>query len=153
MDRPSQESGFCNALRSLETCLETPRVSGELEPWLVDVQKNVDLIGSLLPRQLERQHASLLRQIAVEDPELRPQVAHLESGDAECREQFGKLRDWTSRLAKGATNAEPDETRLEQEVVAFIAGGLAFIIHARKQEVAIETWLHESLYRDTGVSG
>ena len=153
MDATSHENEFKNALQSLETSLETPRVSGQLEHWLVDVQKNVDLIGMLLTKQLDRQHASRLRQIAVEDPELNAQVVRLKSGDDESREQFAKLRDWTDRLAKRALKVKPDEERLEEDLVAFIAFGLAFIIHARKQEIAIATWLHESLYRDTGGSG
>src|SRR5258708_22890638 len=94
-----QESEFRNVLQLLETCLETPRVSGELERWIADMQKNVELIGMLLPKQLERQHAARLRQIAAEDPELNAAVEHVKTGDDETREQFEKLRDRTNRLA------------------------------------------------------
>jgi hypothetical protein len=153
MDRINHQKDFRDALQSLETCLETPRVSGELERWFVDVQRNVELISKLLAKQLDRQHPPRLRQIAVEDPELNAQVARLKSGDDESREQFVRLREWTDRLAKKAPKVEPDEERIEEDVVEFIAFGLAFIIHARKQEIALETWLHESLYRDTGGSG
>lgn len=153
MNPTDHEDEFRDALHALETCLETPRVSGELERWLVDVQRNIDWVGTLLTRQLERQHASRLRQITVEDPELHPQVERLKNGDDETREQFDKLRSWTDRLAKKGSKVEPDELRLEEEIVEFSASGLAFIIHARKQEIAIETWLQESLYRETGGSG
>jgi hypothetical protein len=149
----TQQSEFREALQLLETCLETPRVCGELERWMADVKKNVDLIGTLLPRQLERQHAARLRQIAVEDPELNAAVEHVKTGDDETREQFEKLREQTNRLAAKASKVEPDELRLEEDLVAFTALGLAFVIHARKQEVAIDSWQQESLYRDTGVSG
>src|SRR5260221_10967812 len=149
----TQQSEFRDALQSLEACLETPRVSGELERWIADVQKTVELIGTLLPRQLERQHAARLRQIAAEDPELNAAVEHVKTGDGETREQFENLRERTNRLATKATKVEPDESRLEEELVAFTALGLAFVIHARKQEVAIDSWQQESLYRDTGVSG
>lgn len=153
MNLTSHENEFSDALRLLETALETPRVSGELEPWVAEVQKNVDLLGSLLSVQLDRQHASRLRQITNEDPELHAHVARVTSGDDTTREQFAKFSDWTKRLTKKASKVEPDEERLEEEVVEFIEFGLAFIIHARKQEVAIATWMQESLYRDTGESG
>ena len=148
-----QESEFRDALQLLETSLETPRVSGELERWIAHVQKNVAVIGSLLPRQIERQHAARLRQIAAEEPELNAEVGRLKSGDDETRKQFEKLRAWTDRLAPKAKQVEPDESRLEEELVAYTALGLAFVIQARKQEVAIATWQQESLFRDTGGSG
>jgi hypothetical protein len=148
-----QESAFRDMLQLLETCLETPRVSGELEHWIDNVQRNVELIGRLLPKQIDRQHAALLRQIAVEEPELNAEVGRLKSGDDETRQQFDKLREWTDRLATKATKVEPDESRLEEEIVALTSLGLAFVIHARKQEIAIATWQQEALYRDTGGSG
>src|SRR4029077_20900031 len=85
-----RESEFRDMLQLLETCLETPRVSGELERWIAEAQRNVALIGTLLPKQIERQHAARLRQIAVEDPELNAEVERLKSGDDESREQFEK---------------------------------------------------------------
>lgn len=148
-----QESEFRDVLQLLETCLETPRVSGELERWIAEVQKNVASIGRLLPKQIERQHAVRLRQIAVEDPELNAEVERLKSGDGDTREQFDKLRESTNRLAAKSTKIEPDESRLEEDLVALTALGLAFVIHARKQELAIDTWQHEAIYRETGGSG
>jgi hypothetical protein len=148
-----QESDFRNVLQLLETSLETPRVSGELERWISEVQKNVASIGTLLPKQIERQHAARLRQIAVEDPELNAEVERLKSGDDDTQEQFDKLRDWTGRLATRATKVEPDESRLEEELVELTGLGLAFVIHARKQEIAIDTWQQEAIYRETGGSG
>ena len=148
-----QESEFRDVLQLLETCLETPRVSGELERWIAEVQGNVALIGRLLPKQIERQHAARLRQIAVEDPELNGEVERLKSGDNDTQEQFDKLQEWTDRLATKASKVEPDESRLEEELVALTALGLAFVIHARKQEIALDTWQQEAIYRETGGSG
>jgi len=148
-----QEPEFRDVLQSLETCLETPRVSGDLERWIADVQKNVEMIGTLLARQIERWHAGRLRQIAVEDPELNAEVDRLKVGDDETRKQFDNFRERTNRLAKKVTNVEPDEARLEDELVALTALGLAFVIQARKQEIAIDVWQQEALYRDTGGSG
>jgi hypothetical protein len=148
-----QESEFRAVLQLLETCLETPRVCGELERWIADVQRNVESIGTLLPRQIERQHAARLRQIEVEDPELNAEVERLKAGDDVTREQFDNLRERTNRLVKKVTKVEPDESRLEDELVALTALGLDFVIHVRKQEIAIDTWQHEALYRDTGGSG
>lgn len=148
-----QESEFRVVLQLLETCLETPRVSGELERWIAEVQRNVALIGTLLPQQIARQHAARLRQIAIEDPELNGEVERLKSGDDDTQEQFDKLRESTNRLAAKASNVEPDEARLEEALVALTALGLAFVIHARTQEIAIDTWQQEAIYRETGGSG
>jgi hypothetical protein len=148
-----QQSEYRDVLQSLETCLETPRVSGELERWIADVQKNVELVGKLLPRQIEKHHAARLRQIAAEDPGLNAEVELLKTADEETREQFDNLRERVNRLATRATKVEPDESRLEQELVSLTALGLDFVIHARKQEVAIDAWQQEALYRDTGGSG
>jgi len=148
-----QQSEFRDLLQSLETCLETPRVSGELERWIAAVQKNVESIGRLLPEQVERHHAARLRQIAAEDPGLNAEVERLKAGDEESREQFDDLRERVNRLATRATKVEPDESRVEAELVALTALGLDFVIQARKQEVAIDAWQQESLYRDTGGSG
>jgi hypothetical protein len=148
-----QKSEFRDVLQLLETCLETPRVSGELERWIAEVQKNVAFIGAILPQQIERRHAARLRQIAIDDPELNAEVERLKSGDVDTREQFDKLRESTNRLATKAAKVEPDESRLEEELVALTTFGLDFVIHARKQEIAINTWQQEALYRDTGGSG
>ena len=148
-----QKSEFRDILQTLETCLETPRVSGELERWIAAVQKNVESIDRLLPRQIEKHHAARLQQIAAEDPGLNAEVERLRTGDDETREQFDNFRERVHRLATRATKVEPDESRLETELVSLTALGLDFVIHARKQEIAIDAWQQEALYRDTGGSG
>jgi hypothetical protein len=148
-----QQSEFRDVLQSLETSLETPRVSGELERWIAAVQKNIESMGRLLPGQIERHHAARLRQIAAEDPGLNAEVVRLKAGDDESREQFDNLRERVNRLVTRATKVEPDESRLETELVSLTALGLDFVIHARKQEIAIDAWQQEALYRDTGGSG
>jgi len=150
---PVTQNEFRDALQSLETSLETPRVSGELERWIASVEKSVDLIGSLLPKQIERQHAARLRQIAADDPQLSAEVERVKCGDDAMREQFDKVRERTSQLLKRATKVEPDESRLEEKMSELTSLGLAFVIHARKQEIAIETWQQEAVYRDIGGSG
>jgi hypothetical protein len=151
--KPVGENEFRDALQLLETALETPRVSGELERWIANVQKNIEAIASLLPKQIARQHAVRLRQIAVDDPQLSAEVERLKCGDETARGQFDKLQQRTSQLTHRATKVEPDESQLEEQLVELTALGLAFVIHARKQEIAIETWQQEALYRDTGGSG
>ena len=140
-----------SALEALETSLETPRVPGELEPWLAGVRMTIEKVAPLLTRELDRDHKTLLAQIAAEDPELHARVARLKCGEEETRAQLARLQEWITRLAEKTPYVEPDEGRLEQEIVKFVEQGLAFVIHVRKQEIAIDTWLHEALYRDGGV--
>jgi hypothetical protein len=147
------QSKFRDALQSLETCLETPRVSGELERWIASVEKSVNLIASLLPKQIERQHAARLRQIATDDPQLSAEVERVKCGDDAMRDQFDKIRERTNQLVMRATKVEPDESRLDEALSELTSLGLAFVIHARKQEIAIETWQQEAVYRDIGGSG
>ena len=81
------------------------------------------------------------------------EVERLKSGDDDTQDQFDKLRESTNRLAAKASKVEPDESRLEEDLVALTELGLAFVIHARKQEIAIDTWQQEAIYRETGGSG
>ena len=59
----TQQSEFRDALQSLETCLETPRVSGELERWITSpqsVEPTTDMPDMGVPQAAARDIATYL---------------------------------------------------------------------------------------------
>lgn len=152
MNAISNQNGLREGLERLETALETPLVPGELERWVGDVQSALDETAALLERQVGTVHQEEFNEIADEDPELFARVKLLQEEDRKSSEQLEKLRHRAEQLAIIAASIEPDEAELEEDVNAFIEQGLAFVIHVRKQEIAIATWLQEAMERDRGTA-
>jgi len=150
MSASPNDQEFLAAVKSLETCLMTPRISGELERWVDAVESAINCVGTALVRQINQEHRAEFRQITSDDPELHSRVERLKSGDTHSLEQDRSLRDRIHSVKKNVLRIEPDEGRLEPALVEFCADGLAYVLHLRKQEVAIETWLQESFSRDRG---
>lgn len=150
MNASSNDQEFRAAVESLETCLMTPRVPGELERWIDAAEKGIECVGTVLARQIDQEHRDYFQQITSEDPELHARVEQLKLGDERCRERHQTLWDRVRSLKKGVPQVEPDEGRLEPALVEFCDNGLSLVLDLRKQEVAIETWLQEAFSRDRG---
>lgn len=151
MNVSEQDQEFRAAIESLETCLMTPRVPGDLERWVAAIETAIEAVGMVIRRQIDHEHRSQFQQITSEDPELHARVERLKVGDEQSREQFDSLRDRLQRLKKSVPGIEPDEGRLEPAMAGFCTDGLSFVMHLRQQEVAIDTWLQEAFNRDRGV--
>jgi hypothetical protein len=149
MDESQQK--LTDALATLEKCLETPFVPGELERWFHAVETGVAEVRGHLRPVFERTHRAVLEEIFQEDPGLEHRIEQLRREDAEALEQFERFSDKSRRLAAVARRVEPDEARIKDECYTLVEEGLAFVISARKQEVALRTWLIEALERDRGV--
>lgn len=144
---------FRAAVDSLETSLMTPRVPGELERWIDSIEAANETVGKVLLQQVGKEHRTVFKQITSQDPDLHARVERLKIGDMLSREQFDSLRKRVHNLINRIARVEPDEGRLESDLVTLCADGLSFVLHLRKQEVAIDTWLQEAFQRDRGVSG
>ena len=142
---------YTACLEKLEHCLETPFVPGELERWFEQTQQAMQDVAKLLPRQLDETHAQQLQEIESEDPGLEHRVEEIRRVDGELRERFAQFHKRVDQLAKGAGNVEPDEARMKEACYELVDEGLALVIAARKQEVALRTWLLEAFDRDRGV--
>ncbi len=153
MDVTTANREFRDSLESVETCLMTPRVSGELDGWIANLKHAMDTFGAALLQQISEGHCAAFQQITSQDSELHSRVEQLQRNDLQSRELYDALQNRLAILEKSTPRVEPDEGRLEMEVVKFCESGLAFVQHVRKQEVAIDTWFQEAFQRDRGISG
>lgn len=151
MNEPTTKGRLLESLAELELALETPVVPGELERWTSAVEQALTVVEPLLVEVIEKEHSQNINQISQEDPGLLRVAAQLTEGDYESLQSLKNLRHQVGRLATVAEVVEPDEARLEDPLNTFISAGLEFIIHARKQEVALDTWMMEAINRDRGV--
>jgi hypothetical protein len=141
---------FQAALAKLEKCLETPLVPGELELWVQQTKTAAQDVADLLDRQINDVHREQLAEIEQQDLELLSRVDELRQGDEQTRVLLRALQDRLIGLASRAARVEPDEKQAEGDLAAVVDMGLKFVIHARTQETALETWLAESFERDRG---
>lgn len=137
-------------LAVLERCLETPIVPGELELWLKETRAAAEQAQTSLSQELNERHPDVLAEIEENCPELAPHLEQIRAGDRSSSEMLRCLQGRLLALALRFRNGEPDEQSGDGDLGAAIVAGLQFVIHARTQEVAIETWLTESLERDHG---
>jgi len=137
-------------LAAFEMCLETPLVPGEFEPWLAAARETLGKVDGLLRLHLGQNHRAQLREIKEEDNEMFARVEGLVKADAATLEKLGWLHEWGVRLADRTAQTEPDEGKLVPEFGEFITQGIDFVIHVRKQELAISTWLGEAFNRERG---
>jgi hypothetical protein len=151
MEMMQKQSPLLDALANLEFCLETPVVPGEMESWVETVDSAYGRVQTELIKTWDRDHPQKLQEISREDPEMLRCVTVLEEKDTQTVEKQKAFVHFLNNLAGRAARAEPDEARLDDRVECLIDAGLDLILHARRQEVAMDYWLLESLDRDRGV--
>lgn len=150
MDRQAEQS-LKEALGRLERRLETPVVPGELTEWIRAAVDACHDVGPALVRQMRKTHEPILDEMAREDFELVHRIEALRKEDEELRCDYQRLRDAADALAEQAEAAEPHERRWDERRASFVRQGLDFVIRARTQELAVETWFLEAFDRDRGV--
>ena len=110
----------------------------------------LDATDAVLRDHLSGNHGPQLKSITREDKEMFANVEAVAAGDEKSVAMLDKLLEWSARLATATERVGPDEGRLEVEYTAFIEQGLDFVIHVRKQELALTTWLLEAFNRERG---
>ena len=149
MDR-TQTQEFPAALARLEKCLETPVVPGELDLWAHETQRAADQVAALLEVQLHDRHPEVFAEIEQQDSDLMTRVEELRQGDQQSCELLHAFQERLNHLVARADRIEPDEKRGADDQAAIVESGLKFVIQARTQETALETWLMEAVARDRG---
>jgi len=150
MLRTESNSELIDAVEQLEVSLEAPVVPGDMVSWATNVRQACEKLQPILDEQIREVHPRTIKQIAAEDPELSARAVNLKNEDEESLRQFERLWTWVSRLPKRVSEVEPDEGVMEDELKELIDEGLKFVLHVRRQETAIKTWMNESLFRDRG---
>ena len=137
-------------LENLEKQLETPRVPGEQAAWVARVESLAQLACEGVQRRVESDHPGLLEAIGEEDAELLSRVEQMKQQGCELQEQWHEFVRNAQRLRDTCRAAEPDEAKMRGHVDELAAEGLRLIIETRSLELALDTWLGESLSRDRG---
>ncbi len=150
-DAPAnQELELKAALDAFERSLETPIISGELSPWLVDVQKTWSEAAAQTHFHTKHLHARQYEEIAKQDPELLPRLDLLKTEDTAIEQLRDQLNQTVIRVGQHAPSFEPDEEKSQKFTKSLIDDGLAFVTRVRKQSVAVQTWYIEAFNRDGG---
>jgi hypothetical protein len=82
--------------------------------------------------------------------ELAARVEQMKAEDQEVLKDFEKLLAEARDLRATMGDRPMDEKAFEPRRDSMVEQGLAFILRARKQRVAVSTWMSESLRRETG---
>ena len=146
-----EKSPILAALEKFERALETPVVPGELTAWTGDAKGLCDKIGELLQTYVVQKHTESFSRILRQDIELGHRVENLREIDSRLLHvDFPSLNQKLGELDTRAPAVQPNESKLGSSVEEVVQEGLAFVIAARTQETAIETWYMEAFTRDCG---
>ena len=150
MTTSTENPPLYEALAELEAALETPIVPGELAAWVDMVRKQSALATPLLKRHIESVHNAQFDEISDEETDLLHCVTQLRAADKDLLNDFASFDLIVFDLPKKVLRAEPDEAPFMELAHGLSDQGLALVIRARKQELAITTWLVEAFNRDSG---
>lgn len=145
-----EDQNFEKALAALEKALESPWIPGELESWAQEVLTQTEAFEPLLAQRMAARHEDLFGEIEQNDAELMRRVELMRGEDERIRAEFTEVLSRAARLAGKAGAIEPDERAVSDGVERFADEALALVIAIRKQELAVSTWLVESVARDRG---
>jgi hypothetical protein len=150
MTESNSETDLRNALAAFETSVATPIVSGELPDWTEKVQKAWSDASAQIHYHLKHLHPRQYQEISKEDPALFQQVELLKTEDQAIEHDREKLNQRVMSVATHAPKLEPDEGKANNHVQNLIDEAMAFVMRARKQEVAVQTWYVEAFNRERG---
>jgi hypothetical protein len=150
MTESHSETKLREALASLETSVATPIVSGELPDWTDKVQKSWSEASAQVHYHVKHLHPRQYQEISNEDPALFQQVELLKAEDEAIEQQREKLNQSVTRVATHVPKLEPDEGKANNYVQNLIDDAMGFVMRARKQEVAVQTWYVEAFNRERG---
>jgi hypothetical protein len=142
---------LAESFEGLETHLELPYISGELNRWGADVEGFLQKAGEQLHEAVKREHPKNYEAITASRPDLSAEVGKMRDNDAALlsalqtvREQVDRFRATVREDQLAEQQFLPARNRLVDEV-------LNFVLQVRKQRAAVTTWMSEALQRDNGV--
>jgi len=150
LSQTSPEVELKSAVDAFETSLVRPLVSGELAPWIQEVQHSWNEAAAQIHYHSKHLHARQYEAIAEQDPELLPRVDALRAEDIALEEQREQIHQLVMRIAQHAPKLEPDEEKAQKHIKSLVDDGMKFIARVRKQGVAVQTWYLEAFNRDGG---
>jgi hypothetical protein len=146
----SPKEDFEGALKQFEADLLSPIVPGELERWFVDLAASADAVSDARESHMAEEGRCDLAEIAEQDSEMFRRIDQLKDGDANCQNGLAALIERIVELKKLAPSCEPDELKMRNAVEGLVQQGADWMISAKRQELARDTWLTEAFTRDRG---
>lgn len=152
MNRDGPSDALAEALRTLETNLETPVVPGELTTWIRNVKESCDAVGCRLREAIEHSHEERFQQIVAQDPALMPRVQQLRIEDQELLGDAKTIAHAIANLEKQNGDRVANQAKSDERIAEIVELGIAFVVRTRTQETALSTWHMEAFQRDRGVA-
>ena len=139
------------ALTVFERAVFSPVVAGELASWSKAALQSVEQLEQVLEDDVRGQHDSIFETISDTDAEMLGKVQKLQSEDDAILLCVRETREIAKTLQAVGAAVEPDEEKAANLVKSFVKAAELLTIRLKKQELAINVWLQESLTRDRGV--
>jgi hypothetical protein len=139
------------AITAFERAVLSPMVAGELASWSKAALESVEQLERVLKDDVRGQHESIFETISDTDAEMLGKVQKLQSEDDAIHLCVRETREIAKTLQAVGAVVEPDEEKAANLVKRFVKAAELLTIRLKKQELAINVWLQESLTRDRGV--
>lgn len=139
------------AITSFEQTALSPVVAGELSNWAKAALQSVEQLEHVLVQDVKAQHESIFGTISDTDAEMLTRVQKLQAEDDGIFHCVRETHEIGRTLQSVGATVEPDEEKAANIVKAFVKSAELLIIRLKKQELAVNLWLQESMTRDRGV--
>jgi hypothetical protein len=139
------------AIAAFERAVLSPMVAGELTSWSEAALQSVEQLEEVFVNDIKAQHASIFETISETDAEMLGKVQKLQAEDDALRLCVRETHELAKTLQAVGAAVEPDEEKAANLAKSFVKAAELLTIRLKKQELAINVWLQESLTRDRGV--
>jgi hypothetical protein len=146
----AREQTFQESLARLEERLAAPSDASRFAAWIEEAAAAFDALRPLLQRA-RLEHREALDQIAAEDLGLQPRIDEMQAAEGLLEQKEQELADQFAALQQRLANGDDDQATWQAELERIARDGLEWVSGVRAQDLAVHTWLTESLTRDRGV--
>jgi uncharacterized Ntn-hydrolase superfamily protein len=134
----------------LEEALLTPSIAGELTGWIRSAEQAAATLAVDWTRHLHSVQHPQYRETARSDAEQLPHVEKLIAAEESLLQELAHFHEELRALAQQASQAGWDEGKLAARRQQVEEAGLQLLLRIKKQKLAGESCLAESLFRDRG---
>ena len=146
------EKELQDALTFLERELHTPVIAGELRLWTASTARACQRVRDCMSRRFFNDHDALMDEVLRQDPGQASRIQQARETDERLLTRIDASCQQARTLNANASSAEPEEVHLMDQIADFRETTEEIIRQTREQETSLNTWYHESLYRDRGVA-
>ena len=142
------------ALASLEACVETPVVPGELAEWCGRALAALEMCYETYLEQARPAHERQLAEIREQDQEMSTLADQLAGENEAIVVELQRLRSlvhvYAAHVDPKAEGSDEDTPEVDRQ--SLVQEILAVVIRMRTLERSLQTWFVEAFQRDRGVA-